>query len=236
MIDIKGQSLKFNYAPVFSTWAWSTQNISSVFYVYKRARSDKLYQKIIWRKPQLRKLRVIKDVKPSGKYNEIFRFGKVQCESFIMESQMTRSVPFYFSLDEGRGNSYRRLERTQTSLPHWLKYDKQNMIEQTSLSEDFLWIQIRTVLYFIQKAVTITPFEKEIVHVIYLKNVLVRLIFLSGWIVWNRSSSNLEILFETRGALSNAEKISMIKKFLQKNPYRKDSYNGLARLRFILSD
>jgi len=59
---------------------------------------------------------------------------------------MTRSVLFYFSLDERRGNSYRWLERTQTSLPHWLKYDKQNMIEQTSLSEDFLWIQIRTVL------------------------------------------------------------------------------------------
>ena len=69
----------------------------------------------------------------------------LQCESFIMESQITRSVLFYFSLDEGRGNSYRWLERTQTSLPHRLKYDKQNMIEQTSLSEDFLWIQIRSV-------------------------------------------------------------------------------------------
>ena len=41
---------------------------------------------------------------------------------------------------------------------------------------------------------------------------LLRLIFLSGWIAWNRSSSNLEILFETRGALSNAEKKLMIKK------------------------
>ena len=77
MIDIKGQSLKFNYAPVFSAWAWSTQNISSVFYVYKRTRSEKLYQKIIWRKPQLRKLRIIKDVKPSGKHNEIFLSEKV---------------------------------------------------------------------------------------------------------------------------------------------------------------
>ena len=46
MIDTKGQSLKFNYAPVSSAWAWSTHNISSVFYVYKRTRSNKLYQKI----------------------------------------------------------------------------------------------------------------------------------------------------------------------------------------------